>query len=112
MVEFEYGDPHPLGTDRLKKKREADQRAAKHYANKLAEADALFIRDREGVAESLCLFDREEANCRHWQGWASCSFSADPNDAFAAEMCRDYALNGGQTASFRLPLAVRAQWLE
>src|SRR5271157_5302174 len=102
MHEFNWGDPFPLPLDPRKGKLRSDERAAKHYVQKLSEADIRYQRDANGVAEALAMFDREAANVRRWQGWAAERFADDADDTSAAEMCRDFALNGVHLAALRL----------
>jgi len=68
MSEFNWGDPHPLAIDRRKRKHESDKRAATNFVDVLLAADTLYLRDADGVADGLALFDREVASAttRKW----------------------------------------------
>lgn len=112
MGEFNYGDPLPLPLNRRSMRRQTDERAAKHFAKQLCEADALYLRGADGVREGLALLDLEAGNIRYWQAWAADAFTAYPDDPLAAEICRDCALRGILVTDLRLHPAEKIRWLE
>jgi tetratricopeptide (TPR) repeat protein len=112
MSEFTWGDQHPLAIDHQKRKYEADQRAARKFVEMLSTADEMYLRDAEGVREGLALYDRESAYIRHWQAWAARVFTANPDDTFAAQLCRMYAAAGIEVADLRLGAAEKIRWHE
>src|SRR5207249_4000973 len=85
---------------------------ARHYADKLGEANDLYLRGGPGVAEALALFDREAENIRHRQAWAARAFLADPDDSLAARTCADFPLIGIHVVEMRLRATEWVGWLE
>jgi tetratricopeptide (TPR) repeat protein len=115
MSEFNYGDPLPLPVDRKKGKRGADERAARHYAEQLSEVESLYTLGSNAATSALSMYDVELANLRKWQRWAAQQFTTNPNDTFAAEMCREYATpsaGGSYLADLRLHASERTYWQE
>jgi tetratricopeptide (TPR) repeat protein/transcriptional regulator with XRE-family HTH domain len=93
-------------------KREADERAARHYANLLSDADDCYLRGGTGVTEGLTLLDQELTSIRHWQAWAARTFTAQSINSSVAELCRAYALQGAHAADLRLHPTEKIRWLE
>ncbi len=112
MNGFDYGDSHPTGIDHRQRKREADTRIVKHYADKLAQADAVYLGGGDSMMAGIALFDREIANIRRWQMWSAEAFVASRGDTFAAEMCRGYSLAGVHLDDLRLHVTEKIRWLE
>src|ERR1044071_882904 len=68
--------------------REARRRHAAHYAERLHEADALYLSsDDEDDAAAVAAFEQEWANIRSGQEWAAAHAAEDEE---AADICLTY----------------------
>lgn len=112
MSEFNWGDPHPSGTDPATRKYEARKRTATCYVGKLAKVAACFETGGKGAREGFVLFGEEVDNFLAWQAWASHLFKSNMDDDFAAVTCRDFALNCETPAGKRLSPEDRIRWWE
>ena len=71
-------------------------RLARHYLNKLREADAAFRRGQVNISYGLTLFDQEWEQIRYWQTWAA---NQNANDRSRNQLCKDFPLAGLEVLS-------------
>ncbi len=104
---FECVDEHPLQAGAEDRRNAAERRYVAFYARVLGTAEEMYVDKNRGVRAALALFDLETSNIRHGQAWARRHRETDP---FAAEMCRNFALDGALTTSLRLAFLETVEW--
>ena len=96
---------------------DAQKKHARYYLKMLSQAEKLFEKGDESLLAGLDLFDREWANIKVGQAWASrmirISSSLKKSDAkFIMKMASSYANDGANVTSLRLHPRETIGWIE
>jgi tetratricopeptide (TPR) repeat protein len=82
-------------------------RLARHYLDKLRQADEAVCRGQANVSYGLKLFDQEWEQIQYWQAWAA---KRGRNDETSAQLCKEFPLAGLEILANRNNAADQALW--
>ncbi|CAG0937153.1 hypothetical protein TFLX_06064 [Thermoflexales bacterium] len=92
----------------LETRRQASQRLAQYYLDKLRAAATAFRLGYDHSAYGLSVFDREWAQIKQWQAWSA---AGAQQDSRAASLCAEYPQAGAELLLLRQPPQERIEWL-